>query len=694
MKVCNTPYQDREQLSQFIDKHQLASYGNKVLAQVFCTNLEKEALDEVRLAIAELLPEAVIIGCSTGGNILNGKVHNQQRLIAFSAFEHTAVRGAYVERQGEDDYQMGVQLAKALVGPHTQAIILFCEGIQIHKELLLAGVYSQINAQQTVVVGGAAANINAGYDTLVMDSHRVSSLGAVGAALDGEQLRVVTGYELNWEPIGKILTVTDAEANRLISLDHQPAAQVMEHYLGKEVMEGGPATTNIFPLIIYRNNVRIARIAVTTLEDRSIYFTGMFYPGDRVQFSYGQIDDILQKNERLIPALKEEELEGLYLYSCIARKSFMQESVELESLPMKEIAPIAGFFTYGEFYQGDCSMELLNTTLTYLGLSEDTGKRPARRRLATTARIKGKANQFRWVLSALTNLSQTVTQELEASNSELVNANEELQALLEQVSAQNELIQRKNEDILDSIRYAQRIQTAILPEIKSIHQHLPQLFVYYQPRDIVSGDFYWFTHEEGISFIATVDCTGHGVPGAFMAVMGNNLLQRIVSGMNIHEPAAILTELDKQVRQSLKQDEGSGRADGMDIALCAIDHQAQVLRFAGANRPLFVFQGGELIEHMGTKLPIGDASYADKNFQSISIPLQAGQRFYLFSDGFVDQMGGDSGRKYSPKRFRELIESLKDIPIAAQEARFEQDFTAWKGKLDQLDDVCVIGFEW
>jgi ligand-binding sensor domain-containing protein/serine phosphatase RsbU (regulator of sigma subunit) len=251
----------------------------------------------------------------------------------------------------------------------------------------------------------------------------------------------------------------------------------------------------------------------------------------------------------------------------------------------------------------------------------------------------------------------------------------------------------KNRDITSSIQYAQRIQEAILPPLKQIFTHFPDAFILYRPKDIVSGDFYWFGEKNGKKIIAAVDCTGHGVPGAFMSMIGHNLLNQIIIEKGITEPATILNELHRGVQSALKQ--GSNvvdTSDGMDVSICSIDLQKKELQFAGAYRPLFVFNFNDFEKIDGNKFPIG-GSHLDheRTFTNHTRFVNKGDTIYMFSDGYADQFGGDNGKKFMVKRFNQLLLSIQDKPMAEQKEILHNTLESWRGNYQQVDDILVIG---
>lgn len=250
------------------------------------------------------------------------------------------------------------------------------------------------------------------------------------------------------------------------------------------------------------------------------------------------------------------------------------------------------------------------------------------------------------------------------------------------------------QDIKDSINYAKKIQDAILPLDEEINKALPQSFVLFKPRDVVSGDFYWFTKKENKVFIAAVDCTGHGVPGAFMSMIGNSLLNEIVNQKGSHDAAGILKQLHDGIRVSLKQDRDSFESkDGMDLAFVVIDTSTNTLQYAGAKRPLYCFLKDEFREIKADKQSIGGLQI-ESTFQYINhhIDLQKGDTFYLFTDGYVDQFGGEKGKKFSSKRLKDVLAEIQNLSLAEQEDTLNTSIEKWKTGMEQIDDILIIGF--
>jgi serine phosphatase RsbU (regulator of sigma subunit)/Tfp pilus assembly protein PilF len=271
------------------------------------------------------------------------------------------------------------------------------------------------------------------------------------------------------------------------------------------------------------------------------------------------------------------------------------------------------------------------------------------------------------------------------------------------IEKQRTIVEEKNREIVDSINYAKRLQDAILPPAKLVKEYFPESFIVYKPKDIVAGDFYWFHYSEksgkrdmeneedsvkkGTILFAAADCTGHGVPGAMVSVICNNGLNRSVREYGLLEPGKILDRTREIVIQEFEKSETEVK-DGMDISLCAL--QGKTLSWAGANNPLWIIRNNELIEYKGDKQPIGQ--YTDqKDFRTHKIELQSGDSIYLFTDGYLDQFGGEKGKKFKAANMKQLLLSIRDKNMEEQKQIVDTAFDNWKSNYEQVDDVCVIG---
>ena len=255
------------------------------------------------------------------------------------------------------------------------------------------------------------------------------------------------------------------------------------------------------------------------------------------------------------------------------------------------------------------------------------------------------------------------------------------------IARQKQLVEEKNKDIIDSVNYAKRIQSGVLPPKKVLKQYLEDSFILYLPKDIVAGDFYWMYTINNMVLFAVADCTGHGIPGAMVSVIGNNALNRSVREYGLTDPGKILDRSRAILIQEFERSEEEVK-DGMDIALCTL--RGNELSFAGANNPLWIIRNGELLETRGDSQPIGRFDQS-KPFTTHEFELQKGDTIYIFSDGFADQFGGEKGKKFKKLNFKKLLLSIEDKPIAEHKKIIEETFDSWKGELEQIDDVCVMG---
>ena len=282
---------------------------------------------------------------------------------------------------------------------------------------------------------------------------------------------------------------------------------------------------------------------------------------------------------------------------------------------------------------------------------------------------------------------------LEEQNQFISQQNEEINVQKEQLEDSNQRLEKRNKQITDSINYASRIQQSILPSDEFISKLLLDSFILFKPRDIVSGDFYWFSKKNNKILLAAVDCTGHGVPGAFMSMIGNTLLNEIVNEKGITKPSDILAELNTGIKKALHQNgQETHSDDGMDLSLVSIDPEKRRLSFAGAKRPLYIASNGVLNEIKGNPHGIGGGrKKIIKKFTPHGYTLKKGDTFYFFSDGYIDQFGGEEDEKFMIERFEKLLLDINHLTMKEQYSSLENSFEKWKGSGKQIDDVLVIG---
>jgi len=314
--------------------------------------------------------------------------------------------------------------------------------------------------------------------------------------------------------------------------------------------------------------------------------------------------------------------------------------------------------------------------------------------ITSSSAMIGQAVEVVLLSFALADKYRIIRKDKEKAQSEKLKLQESYASELEQQVEERTLeLKGKNEEIIASITYAKRIQTAILPPKRLIDQLLPNSFVLYKPKDIVAGDFYWLESVDDLVFFAAADCTGHGVPGAMVSVICNNGLNRSVREFGLRKPGEVL---DKTRELVIKEFEKSDEEvlDGMDISLAVINYQTKELQWAGANNPLWIVRKGssEIEEIKANKQPIGRYSKAVP-FTNHVITLTEGDSIYLFSDGFPDQFGGANGKKYKSVNFKKLIIKTASSPISRQKSILDNEFETWRGPHEQIDDVCVIGLK-
>ncbi|HXB41377.1 MAG TPA: SpoIIE family protein phosphatase [Bacteroidia bacterium] len=278
----------------------------------------------------------------------------------------------------------------------------------------------------------------------------------------------------------------------------------------------------------------------------------------------------------------------------------------------------------------------------------------------------------------------------------------------EEVVMQKKEIEQKNHEleiiykhVTDSIRYAKRLQQAILPPDAVVKKYFEKSFVLFKPKDIVSGDFYWVDQHDGKSYVAAVDCTGHGVPGAFMSIVGYNLLKEILNNPDNKDmpPSVIMDKMSKGVVKTLHaksggEDSSQQTKDGMDMSMCIVDYEKMQMQYSGAFNPLYLVRNGTITQYKADKFPIGlRADEEIKNFTNNVIQLQKDDTFYIFSDGYADQFGGPKGKKYMTGNFRELLLKTSKEPISKQRDILDKTVEGWRGELEQVDDILVIGIQ-
>ncbi len=293
------------------------------------------------------------------------------------------------------------------------------------------------------------------------------------------------------------------------------------------------------------------------------------------------------------------------------------------------------------------------------------------------------------------NRARKRTIELYGKHSDLKKATKRIEYQQQELIKTNKELEKKNREINDSIEYAKKIQDATLPSIKKISKYIKDFFILFMPRDVVSGDFFWFHRKENELYMAVADCTGHGVPGAFMSILASTLLNDIVSLDKFSSPALILKELNSRIVKALQQGTNLEQTDGMDISLCRIELENKEFEIACANQDAYLMMNNELIIIESDLFSVGgnlgneaEIEYTNRHFQ-----IQENTKLYLLSDGFKDQFGGSKNKKYGILKLQELFTNCKNIQFNDQKKYIETEFLRWKHKNKQIDDILIFGIE-
>jgi serine phosphatase RsbU (regulator of sigma subunit) len=269
----------------------------------------------------------------------------------------------------------------------------------------------------------------------------------------------------------------------------------------------------------------------------------------------------------------------------------------------------------------------------------------------------------------------------------------EKEQAIDLIELQKGELELKDKDITDSLIYAQRIQEALLPSETYFRKHFEDSFILFKPKNIVSGDFYWIGEKNENIYVVAADCTGHGVPGALMSMIGLEIIEKAINEENIEVPSQVLAVMNKGLEKTFSREKNIGTIirDGMDIGLCVIDRKRKKVNYAGAFMPLYLIRNGSLSEIMPDKIIIGmnpeGVSYTDHE-----IDLLENDIFYLFTDGYVDQFGGTENKKFMYRRFRYLLLKIHGLPVSDQKAILDENIKTWMGSTEQVDDMMVIGF--
>lgn len=822
MKVTNINYKSSQELDKKLNLKEIDV--QKTFIQVFSGFKKKDEIIQICNIIKDKQSDIKFIGTTTAGEIHNGNIGSESITISVMEFEHTSFINNHFDN--EMNFDLGVDIASSLFQNDTKAVILFMEGLLNNGNDVLDGI-SSIN-KAIPIAGGMAGDNGAFAKTFVFDQNGVYENGAVAVSLNSDVLNVLTKYQLNWQGIGKYMTITKAEKNRLYEIDGIPATDIYRKYLGDKIGDGLPHSAIEFPLLkIEDDGLEVCRTFVHKFdEDGSLLTIGNLEVGDKVRLAFGNVDLILNSVSHDIEHYNFFQPEAIFTYSCASRITFLQSDVVRELKPLNDIAPIAGFFTYGEIYHSHNKNSLLNISLTILGLSEL--RKEAKTHATKVEDTKEKnfiVGKHFMVLDALSHLSNTVIDELEESikeveaqkilletlfvsapdaitllhNGKWVDCNPatvkmfgakskddflsklpsefspkfqpdgqlsmekvydavskafkmgsyqmewehirldngeiftcevilapmmikkeahiygiirditERKALEKEVQIHSINLEKAKlkiesmyEKTRDSIEYASLIQGALIPDNQIFYNNFSDYFSLWQPKDIVGGDIYLIEElrDKDECLLMVIDCTGHGVPGAFATMFVKAIERQVIAKINNDKnidvsPAWILSYFNKTMKKLLKQESSDSISNaGFDGGIIYYNKRDKILKFAGAETPLFYIEDEELKTIKGSRQSVGyKKSDINFEFKEHTINVKEGMQFYCSTDGYLDQNGGEKSFPFGKKRFTNKIKDIYTEPLADQKELLLNALSEYQGDEDRNDDVTVVAFK-
>lgn len=553
MKTLNTYFYNKEHLEDFIAAPQFQEHLNSsisVFVKVYAGVADFLQLEYMLGELTRLLPNAYIVGASTTGEIMDAEMSSNKVILSFNFFKETQFKiGIFNYKAIRSEADLISRIENDYVGSNTKGLLVFSTISGYSIDVILDKL-SRSFPQIPVFGGIAGMNENSGFDFVICNG-QISTRAVVFATFDSDSLFITTNYHLNWRAIGKELTITESNGYVIDKIDDLPAANVYAHYLGDSVIKGLPYSGSAFPLIFKKASINVARVVNRVNENGGIEMSADVEVGDRFRFSFGHVGSILSKGKEMVDNFREIPVESVWVFSCASRLNFLQKAAQLELNPLKEIAPAVGFFTSGEFFYRNGYNYLLNDTMTLVALSEEDNRLSQEQiSKATKLVVTDVSDKQTQILQAMNTLITSVTQELNQANEELYSTNEELNAVLNQLQSRAEIIEKLHKNVTSSIQYASRIQNAMLPSVECLQEIFPESFVMYKPRDVVSGDFYWYKEIDDSVYVAAVDCTGHGVPGAFMSMLGISFLDEIVTERSCSTSGQILEQLREKIKHA------------------------------------------------------------------------------------------------------------------------------------------------
>jgi len=424
-----------------------------------------------------------------------------------------------------------------------------------------------------------------------------------------------------------------------------------------------------------RYSVNIAYETITVEKDA----TEILYNIYASQKNYSKAYAYLLLNKQMIEKLKKEEANKhtmLYDFEQIQREQSIAK--EKEDLLKEQKLKRSRYISYS--FIGGFAILLV---IAGLILRNYKLKQRAYKLLAQQKKVIEEQNE------ELNQKNEILNQQ----NEEILSQRDEIEAQRDNIKQQKDILSTQNENIKGSIMYAQRIQSAVFPPVAYINEILPDNFILFKPKDIVSGDFYWIKQVNQYIMVIVADCTGHGIPGAFMSILSISLLNEIINLRKITQPSFILNELRTQIKRSLRQvGNDSDAKDGVDLAICLIDQEKNRMEYSGAYNPLVMVRNNEIIEYKGDRMPVSISYKEKESFTNHEISVSAGDTFYLFTDGYQDQIGGIEGKKFMKHHFEEKLLQIHNKSMLEQHDILDTILLDWKKGSEQTDDILVVGF--
>ncbi len=443
MKTLTARFENPDQIHRFIKQYAIEKEEN-ILIQIFTCVNKKNFIKELLTLLTKLIPQASIIGSTTSGEISNEGALTDSTVVSFSIFRDTKIKTS-IEEYDTSSFTTGEKIITNFKdNEHLKLIISFTDGLHMNGEEFLEGIYSK-NPKITVA-GGMAGDYSRFEESFVFNEKKITSNGAVAAALYNKELNIFTEYNFNWESIGKKHIVTKSDKNRVYSIGDMTALEFYQYYLGENIEKFLPSIGIEFPLVIKKDDHNIARAAIKKHDDGSLSFAGNVPQGSVVQFGHGDVQMIINKSLENVKSILNHPIESIFIYSCMARRALLKDDINLEILPLREISSISGFFTNGEFFQNRYGSSFLNQTMTILAISENDEKIDNVTPNIFSHKLPHQDDAALHRTQALSNLIEQTTQELEDFNAllelrvkEEIEKNEQKDALLNMLKNQSQL---------------------------------------------------------------------------------------------------------------------------------------------------------------------------------------------------------------------------------------------------------------